>query len=457
MSLSFNDRVTIYNDDCFNVFKNLPDKSVDLVLVDPPYATQKNACTSCEWDRPINLEEMWKEIKRIMKTPHSPVVIFGNMRFGVELINSNPKWFRRELIWNKSKAVGFLSAKKQELRKHELIYIFSEKGTEYNPQKTEGKPYKYTSSGNVGVYDTERCDTNNETGERYPVSIIENKDPEHELIYVFSNKGAIYNPQLKEGEPYKKREIDLSESYYRQGRENDKKEYKSTMTENEGTRHPVSVIDDYEEDHELIYIFANKGALYNPQKSEGHATCSYSKQKKNDVADIYHGYVMSTERGSKDFTRYPVSIIEDFEEDHELIYIFANKGALYNPQKTYGHETISLRKKCPNDDTRPLNVYGNYKKQTSGHDDYSRFPTSILKFNNPHKTIHRTQKPVDLCEHLIKTYSNEDDVVLDFCMGSATTGIASIKTNRKFIGVERDEDIFLLAKKRINDELNPES
>ncbi len=76
--------------------------------------------------------------------------------------------------------------------------------------------------------------------------------------------------------------------------------------------------------------------------------------------------------------------------------------------------------------------------------------STILEYNNPHKTIHRTQKPEKLLEWLIKTYSNEEDTVMDFCMGSGTAGVACKNTNRKFIGVEMDKEIYDLASNRIN-------
>ena len=72
----------------------------------------------------------------------------------------------------------------------------------------------------------------------------------------------------------------------------------------------------------------------------------------------------------------------------------------------------------------------------SSEEKKDRHPTTIVKFNNPKKSLHRTQKPVELCEWLIKSYSNENDLVLDFTMGSGTTGEACKNTNRKFIGIE---------------------
>ena len=80
-----------------------------------------------------------------------------------------------------------------------------------------------------------------------------------------------------------------------------------------------------------------------------------------------------------------------------------------------------------------------------------KHPTSIITVSKPHpsKMLHPTQKPVDLLEYLIKTYTNDGDLVLDNCMGSGSTGVACLNTNRKFIGIELDENYFIIAKNRI--------
>ena len=84
-------------------------------------------------------------------------------------------------------------------------------------------------------------------------------------------------------------------------------------------------------------------------------------------------------------------------------------------------------------------------------DNGLRYPKRIQYFNNnfTNKQLHPTQKPIELCEYMIKTYTNEGDLVLDSCMGSGTTGLACIKTNRKFIGIEKDNKYFEIAKNRI--------
>ena len=103
--------ITLYNDDCIERMKKLPDKSIDLFITDLPYASKKfGKCVSCKWDTPIELDEMWKQYKRLRKSKNTPMFFFCNVKHGVDLINSNPKMFRRELVWIKSSATGFLNA-----------------------------------------------------------------------------------------------------------------------------------------------------------------------------------------------------------------------------------------------------------------------------------------------------------------------------------------------------------
>jgi len=86
------------------------------------------------------------------------------------------------------------------------------------------------------------------------------------------------------------------------------------------------------------------------------------------------------------------------------------------------------------------------------HQKYSNYPRNILKFNSESKTVHPTQKPIALMEYLIKTYTNEGETVLDFTMGSGTTGVAAKNLNRDFIGIELDDEYFKIAEERIANE-----
>lgn len=132
--------------------------------------------------------------------------------------------------------------------------------------------------------------------------------------------------------------------------------------------------------------------------------------------------------------------------NHESVLVFYNKLPTYNPQMTHGHaRKVSSRLDAKSE------CYGKAVKKTN-YDSTSRYPRSIQQFSSDKQkgNFHPTQKPVALMEYLIKTYTNENETVLDFTMGSGTTGVASKNLNRKFIGIELDEGYFNIAKDRIN-------
>lgn len=132
---------------------------------------------------------------------------------------------------------------------------------------------------------------------------------------------------------------------------------------------------------------------------------------------------------------------------HEDICIFYRKKPTYNPQIT-DKPKENIRKQTSR--TRTTNNYGNHRLDVHKCPPDKSMPSSVLKFANAQKTVHPTQKPVMLMEYLIKTYTNEGDVVLDNCMGSGTTGVACLKTDRYFIGIEMDQSYFSIAKDRIS-------
>ena len=606
--------IELYNDDCFNVFPQIEEKSVDLFVLDLPYNQ-----TACSWDKDIiPLDKMWEHIKRIMK-PNGIVIHFCTAKFGYRLIHSNPKWFRYDLIWKKSRKVGFLSANKMPLRQHENIYLFKPEGGTYNPQKTEGKEIKmkrkntkqdivyganinlpdesiykdrhptsiidhenmYIFKAEQGTYNPQKTEgkpysnggiqKTNVYGEgkgykgkkkgvteRLPTSIVD-----HENLYIFKPEQGTYNPQKTEGKPYfraaHKYKSDSNDAYGM----NERTEHSNAT----GERHPTSIID-----HENIYLFKPEQGTYNPQKTTGHKTRDRSQNKKRNDKIVY-GELKNG--NNTDDTRHPASIIEQkdlgmieggyyrgegkkpFKRmpahpterhptsviEHENLYVFSNKNeyneeneklkfdknkilvdyskkvfeyigktkkqiikdvpysdhffrwsrgnfnlpteatyanlialyhldempefipyetlkemwekeseTTYNPQKTEGKPYKTIGK-------GEVGVYK--KKRINNENKGDRHPTSlidydgdsILIYKNPHKTIHRTQKPVELCEWLIKTYSNEGDTVCDFTMGSGTVGVACYNTKRKFIGIEKDAEIYDLAEKRIADKI----
>jgi site-specific DNA-methyltransferase (adenine-specific) len=109
------------NGDCLEVMKTMGTDSVDLLFADLPYGQ-----TSCKWDVPIDLGEFWKEANRVCKKD-APMVFTTTTKYGYNLINSNPKHFRFDMVWVKSRPAGFLQSKKQPLRKHEMVYVFYQK------------------------------------------------------------------------------------------------------------------------------------------------------------------------------------------------------------------------------------------------------------------------------------------------------------------------------------------
>lgn len=132
---------------------------------------------------------------------------------------------------------------------------------------------------------------------------------------------------------------------------------------------------------------------------------------------------------------------------HENILVFYKKLPTYNPQKTAGHKRKVSKAEHKINCVKTTN-YGEHGLTT--YDSTERYPRSVqvFKTDKQKESLHPTQKPVALLEYLIKTYSNEGDVVLDNCMGSCSTGIACINTNRNFIGIELDDIYFEICKNR---------
>ncbi len=132
---------------------------------------------------------------------------------------------------------------------------------------------------------------------------------------------------------------------------------------------------------------------------------------------------------------------------HEQILVFATKPTTYNAQGLVAKGTIT--KQGSNSDNYGARSSADYLQE------WTNWPRDVLEIASEGKTLHPTQKPVALMEYLVRTYTNEGQTVLDNTMGSGTTGVAAIKAKRKFIGIEKDEGFFEIAKKRIEETLIP--
>ena len=317
--------IKIYNEDCLKQLPKIKDK-IDLVLADLPYGQ-----TACGWDTPIDLKQMWIELKKICKR-ECIYVFLCTTKFGYKLIQSNEKWFRYDLVWEKSRKVGFLSANKMPLRKHEMVYVFSDDNHD-----------DLDNSRNLGL-------------RRYAEQVKNyiNK-PIKDIDKAIGNQGVHHFYSFKSTQfelPTEKTYNILIEKY--------------KLREMSGFREYKSLTDEWEK----------LETTYNPQKTEG-------KPYKIKAGQIEDGHV----------------------------YDKINRSKINN--------------------------------------DGNRHPSTILKFNNPKKSLHRTQKPTDLLDWIIKSYSNEGETVLDFTMGSGSTGISCLNTNRNFIGIEKDKEIFKIAQRRL--------
>lgn len=161
----------IIHADCLEAMKDIPDKSIDMILCDLPYGT-----TSCSWDIVIDFDLLWIQYKRIVKD-NACICLFGSQPFTTDLINSNREWFRYEWIWEKSKSTGIFHAEKYPMKTHENICIFG-KDIKYNPTKYKvdnkytDKRHTFNKSVNKGQYKGFETIRKKDDGWRFPQSIL---------------------------------------------------------------------------------------------------------------------------------------------------------------------------------------------------------------------------------------------------------------------------------------------
>lgn len=177
----------LFNADCLEKMKDISSNSIDLILCDLPFGCLANKRNNvgegktvvdvpCEWDVALDLEKFWAEVKRIRKNEHTPTLHFTTTKYGFELYNSNPREFRYDLVWDKGRGVSFLSANKMPMRSHEMIYIFSKAGALYNRIDISGNFPKGGGGGRKGasVYGKVGQIHTTEAGRRCALSVINN-------------------------------------------------------------------------------------------------------------------------------------------------------------------------------------------------------------------------------------------------------------------------------------------
>lgn len=322
----------IYNGDCLEIMKTFSDKSVDLVLTDPPYGT-----TQCAWDTVIPFEAMWEQLYRILR-PNGFIIMTASQPFTTKLIGSNIDNFSHQWIWEKEQGANPLLANVMPMKNFEDVIVFS----------NEYKKYDYDGNNPLRIYFKNVQDfiglSLNKINEK-----LGHRKAEHSF-YITSTQF-----ELCTKETYKQI-VD-----------------KFSLNKMHGFLHFEELVQNNINFEKTLPIYPR---TYNPQMKSG------KKYKSGG------GYI-----------------------------------------KHLGNHVIG----------------GNVSSK--------RYPTSIIKFNTEKiKSQHPTQKPVALMEYLIKTYTNENETVLDFTMGSGTTGVACKNLNRNFIGIELDENYFEIAKRRLEQE-----
>lgn len=162
--------INLKRNDCLDSMYYITDESIDMVLCDPPYGT-----TQCKWDSIIPLDRMWLQLERIIK-PCGIIVLTSAQPFTSNLISSNYKLFRYDLIWEKTTATGHLNAKKMPMRAHEIVCVFYKKLPKYNPQMTHGHKRKVSRAERFRLqsecYGDEKGVTFYDSTSRYPRSVL---------------------------------------------------------------------------------------------------------------------------------------------------------------------------------------------------------------------------------------------------------------------------------------------
>lgn len=173
--------------DCLELMKDIPDKSVDLILTDPPYGT-----TACKWDSVIPFEPMWAQLKRVIKDTGA-IVLTASQPFTSALVMSNPQWFRFSWVWNKKFAGNFALSRYQPQKIHEDIVVFSKKPTIFNPQKTKrDNPIKHGANKCA----SESSKIHRPKGE-YDNKVYEYKEPESIILFSNRDEKRGYHPTQK--------------------------------------------------------------------------------------------------------------------------------------------------------------------------------------------------------------------------------------------------------------------
>lgn len=196
--------IKLIHGDCLVEMQNIPDKSIDMILCDLPYEVLHKNNPHAQWDRKIPFDKLWEQYNRVIKD-NGAIVLFAQGMFTAELMMSNPKMWRYNLVWDKCRVTGFLNANRMPMRCHEDICVFYKSLPAYNPQYTDGEPNH--SRGNGKHKETNRCygkysaDYNGRTYESVPrvkSTVPEGKKLPRSIISIKKeHESTVFHPTQK--------------------------------------------------------------------------------------------------------------------------------------------------------------------------------------------------------------------------------------------------------------------
>ena len=467
--------------DCLSVMKELDDKSVDLVICDLPYGE-----TNCKWDTCIDLEEFWKEFKRIRKSKKTACIHFCSTKFGYQLIKSWEKGFKMDMVWKKRNKTGGLSSRYRPMRAHEMVYFFYEQAPKYNRDKyhkrikqllPKPKEEQKTGESIYGIVDDHSFNAkdpaNNKNFDPHlPSSYQEIKEEMSD--HTLDSKGNYSKPAFPEvGVRYKK-ENNTSSKYEptQPGSVVDEPpdewgyQLKKLNPETRGKEGfepvlPVTVVEDIERKNKKDY---KKG-------EEVYSECAWEGQpvKFKDGGGIGPKW----DPKLPESTIEPDHVIKDDGKGNRVKIYFAEKGNkdAFGYDKDYTGKTIGQPHFDPPQPVSVMkeSIYGmEYDPKEHGFHSKASFepiqPDSCLLLADDEpgsiyhskkcfigKRNHQTEKPIDILLFFLRYWSDPDSVVLDPTMGSGSTGVACKKLGRSFIGIELTDEYYKVAQKRIEE------
>ena len=491
--------------DCLEKLKDISDNSIDLIFADLPYGQ-----TSCKWDKTIDLNLLWKELKRVRKD-RAPAFFTTSTKFGVDLIISNRKEFRYDLVWVKSAPCGFLSARKMPLRKHEMLYCFSEKAYNFhndinkykNLREYFKKVLKYTGKTKKKLIKTlgQRLDhTFRFTSTQWN---LPTKKSYTDLIKHYNidkmNNFRTYEDLKKEQTEQRIKYMEESKPVYDISSHKDKSKGKEQIVWNMkdtiygdinnddfkgrkgGSRYdpplPTSVLENMGESHEMLYCFSEKAYNFHNDINKYKNLREYFKKvlkytgktKKKLIKTLGQRldhtfrftstqWNLPTKKSYTDLIKhYNIDKMNNFRTYEDLKKEQTKQRIKYMEESKPVYDISSHKRKnnlTPDHGMCNGSIYGDIfmtkvKERSEAIYD-PPLPTSVLRIKST-KGKHRTEKPVNLMKWILKYYSKEGSTVLDPTMGSGSMGVACQEMKRKFIGIELNKKIYDDAVKRLNE------